>query len=394
MIITGSGFVSGAAVKVAGVPASVVNVDSPTQITCVVPAINNKFAGLVDIEVINPDGQRAVLKNSFNYRATVAPGGIASAQALGNAGVGKIVACTGIPSAYAGGSSSLIRRISPSGIATGYVSGSQGINRKIIDNAGAIGSSYASGTLKTTLYVAAPPSIATAEAFGSLVAFNPKAMTNIKAWFDGKRANAHLDGSNHVTTWDNAAGTGVGNITNGAGFQPDYLATGGPGGTRPAVGFPTFTSLGTTSIAGASSFTVYIVALLNAVGTDIEEYFWLNSEASAGAAFKVNSSGTRQYIFRGGTTSSSGAISGSWAVYCFTLTGTTATLYINGTLSNTFSSVTYNAPAGGTASGFQIRNGGSGTENWRCAELIWTNQQDSSTVRDNCTTYLRTKWGI
>jgi hypothetical protein len=74
VLITGSGFVQGAAVKFGGLPATVTAV-SDTTIEVITPA----STGQVDVEVTNPDGQTAKLVQSFAY---VAPDSVADGSAV------------------------------------------------------------------------------------------------------------------------------------------------------------------------------------------------------------------------------------------------------------------------------------------------------------------------
>jgi hypothetical protein len=67
--IAGTGFVTGASVTVGGSPATVVNVTSSNLLAAQTPAHS---AGVVDVVVVNPDGQRATLTNGFTF---VAPAG-------------------------------------------------------------------------------------------------------------------------------------------------------------------------------------------------------------------------------------------------------------------------------------------------------------------------------
>ncbi|MBI2605013.1 MAG: IPT/TIG domain-containing protein [Deltaproteobacteria bacterium] len=64
LTITGSGFISGAAVTVGGVPCASVNVVSSTSITCVTPSMS---AGSYDLTITNPDAQFVTLGNGFTY---------------------------------------------------------------------------------------------------------------------------------------------------------------------------------------------------------------------------------------------------------------------------------------------------------------------------------------
>jgi hypothetical protein len=62
--ISGRGFLRGAIVKVGGLPASAVNVSSGTSLTATVPP---HAEGIVDVEVVNPDGERFTLASAFTY---------------------------------------------------------------------------------------------------------------------------------------------------------------------------------------------------------------------------------------------------------------------------------------------------------------------------------------
>jgi Domain of unknown function (DUF1929)/IPT/TIG domain len=66
--ITGTGFLAGATVKVAGTAAGSVNVISSTSMTATAPA---HAAGLVSIVVTNTDGQSGTLNNAYTYVAPV-----------------------------------------------------------------------------------------------------------------------------------------------------------------------------------------------------------------------------------------------------------------------------------------------------------------------------------
>jgi hypothetical protein len=63
--ITGNGFVSGARVNFGGVPATTVEVKSSSAITATTPA---HAAGTVDVEVINPNNQKALLGGKYTYQ--------------------------------------------------------------------------------------------------------------------------------------------------------------------------------------------------------------------------------------------------------------------------------------------------------------------------------------
>ena len=65
--IQGSGFVTGAAVNIAGNAATGVTVGSATSITATTPAGS---AGPADVTVINPDSQAATLTNGFTYTSS------------------------------------------------------------------------------------------------------------------------------------------------------------------------------------------------------------------------------------------------------------------------------------------------------------------------------------
>jgi hypothetical protein len=68
--ITGTGFLSGATVKIGGTDATEVTVVSSTSITAVTPA---KAAGSATVMVINPDGQSVTTSTGFTYEADAAP---------------------------------------------------------------------------------------------------------------------------------------------------------------------------------------------------------------------------------------------------------------------------------------------------------------------------------
>ena len=64
LALRGSGFVAGATVYLDGKPATNVRVDSDASITFVAPA---HARGVVDVEVRQPDGARAILPGSYRY---------------------------------------------------------------------------------------------------------------------------------------------------------------------------------------------------------------------------------------------------------------------------------------------------------------------------------------
>lgn len=64
LIISGTGFTSGASVRLGGALATSVQVDSPTSIRMVTP---NHPAGVVDVVVTNADGRSATLLGGFTY---------------------------------------------------------------------------------------------------------------------------------------------------------------------------------------------------------------------------------------------------------------------------------------------------------------------------------------
>jgi hypothetical protein len=66
VIITGTGFTTGASVTFGGTPATGVVVTSATSITVVAPA---HAEGVVDVEVSNPNSQKITLKGGFTYKA-------------------------------------------------------------------------------------------------------------------------------------------------------------------------------------------------------------------------------------------------------------------------------------------------------------------------------------
>ena len=68
--LTGTGFVTGAAVTVGNIAATSVSVESSTRITAMSPAAS---AGMVDIVVTNPDGQSATLTDAFTVVTPISP---------------------------------------------------------------------------------------------------------------------------------------------------------------------------------------------------------------------------------------------------------------------------------------------------------------------------------
>jgi hypothetical protein len=64
IILRGSNFANGAEVKVGGVRAGFVSVLNSTTISASTGA---RSTGTVDVMVINPDGQTAVLANAYTY---------------------------------------------------------------------------------------------------------------------------------------------------------------------------------------------------------------------------------------------------------------------------------------------------------------------------------------
>lgn len=76
LVLTGTGFVSGATVTIGGVPATGVVVASATRINCTAPA-KPKTCGRTPIVVTNPGGQTATAANLFSYKS----GGFALAAA-------------------------------------------------------------------------------------------------------------------------------------------------------------------------------------------------------------------------------------------------------------------------------------------------------------------------
>jgi large repetitive protein len=70
VIISGSNFAAGAAVKIGGVLASNIIVASDSSITAVTPA---HAAGAADVVVTDADGQQATLVNGFTYTSAPAP---------------------------------------------------------------------------------------------------------------------------------------------------------------------------------------------------------------------------------------------------------------------------------------------------------------------------------
>ena len=69
--LAGSNFVNGATVSFGSVTSSTVAVVSPTSVTAIAPA---GAVGVVDVTIVNPDGQFTTLTNGFTYQAgTVQP---------------------------------------------------------------------------------------------------------------------------------------------------------------------------------------------------------------------------------------------------------------------------------------------------------------------------------
>jgi len=96
--VTGSGFVTGATVKIAGVACTGVVFISPTRILCVTPA---GTVGARDVLVTNPDAQTGTLVGGFTYAAaptltTIAPttGSTAGGVAFTLTGTGFLAGCT------------------------------------------------------------------------------------------------------------------------------------------------------------------------------------------------------------------------------------------------------------------------------------------------------------
>ena len=69
LTINGRNFLSGATVTIGGVSCSGVTVVSNEQLTCITP-VNS--AGIVDIEITNPDGQTNTLTSGFTFSPAVA----------------------------------------------------------------------------------------------------------------------------------------------------------------------------------------------------------------------------------------------------------------------------------------------------------------------------------
>ena len=69
VMITGTGFLPGATVKIGGAAATTVTVVGSTSITATTPA---NAAGIVSVVATNPDGQSGTLTNGFTYTASVA----------------------------------------------------------------------------------------------------------------------------------------------------------------------------------------------------------------------------------------------------------------------------------------------------------------------------------
>jgi IPT/TIG domain len=62
--VAGTGFVTGASLLVGGTPASMVNVTNSNSLMALTPAHG---AGIIDLVVVNPDGQSATLTNGFTF---------------------------------------------------------------------------------------------------------------------------------------------------------------------------------------------------------------------------------------------------------------------------------------------------------------------------------------
>lgn len=62
--VAGTGFVTGASLLIGGTPALMVNVTNNSSLTALTPAHS---AGIVDLVVVNPDGQSATLTNGFTF---------------------------------------------------------------------------------------------------------------------------------------------------------------------------------------------------------------------------------------------------------------------------------------------------------------------------------------
>ncbi|HJT15968.1 MAG TPA: IPT/TIG domain-containing protein, partial [Thermoanaerobaculia bacterium] len=93
VVISGSGFQSGATVTFGGVAATVTTVSS-TSITAVTPLGPATEEGVVDVVVTNPDGQSATLHPGFNY--TVPPLQVSAVDPQsGLTGGGTVVTITG-----------------------------------------------------------------------------------------------------------------------------------------------------------------------------------------------------------------------------------------------------------------------------------------------------------
>lgn len=90
--ISGTGFVSGAAVRFGSTLATNVVVSSSTRITAVAPA---RSAGAVSVQVTNPDGQSGTRANAFTYLAPSAPAVSSVSPSSGTTGGGTPVTITG-----------------------------------------------------------------------------------------------------------------------------------------------------------------------------------------------------------------------------------------------------------------------------------------------------------
>lgn len=88
--ITGTGFLSGATVRIGGSSCTSVVVVSLTSITCITPA---RTAGVYDLTVTNSDTQVGTLTAGFTYQGVPVVSGVS--PALGAVGGGQIVTITG-----------------------------------------------------------------------------------------------------------------------------------------------------------------------------------------------------------------------------------------------------------------------------------------------------------
>ncbi|MGH9174504.1 MAG: IPT/TIG domain-containing protein, partial [Vicinamibacterales bacterium] len=107
--ITGAGFAAGARVVIGGADATGINVVSATSVTATTPA---HAAGVVGVQVINPDGQSDTLPSSFTY---ITPPAVTSlAPTSGSTAGGTLVTITG--SAFVSGATVTFDGVPASGV--------------------------------------------------------------------------------------------------------------------------------------------------------------------------------------------------------------------------------------------------------------------------------------